>query len=139
MSATALGRFTRHYVEMVVVMLVGMLALFVPAALGLAALGVELTDEAPQLQLLGMGLSMTVPMAAWMRFRGHGTRPNAEMAMSMLVPTFAAMALLAAGALGDVHEAMMLQHVVMFPAMLGVMALRFSEYAGCHEHVRVTA
>jgi uncharacterized membrane protein YhaH (DUF805 family) len=139
MSAAAIGRFARHYVEMVAVMLAGMLVLFMPADIGLAAMGVDLGDEAPQLLLLGMGVSMTVPMVAWMLRRGHGARPSTEMALSMLVPTFAAMALLAAGGLGDVHGAMMLQHVVMFPAMLGVMLLRFAEYAGCHPHAQVAA
>jgi hypothetical protein len=130
--------FSRHYVEMVVAMFAGMLVLGAPVALALGAVGVDLLDDAPGLYLFGMGVTMTVPMVAWMAFRGHGPRANAEMALSMMVPTVAAMALLGADLLGDVHDAMLVQHVVMFPAMLGVMLLRPSEYAG-HAHERVAA
>jgi hypothetical protein len=54
------------------------------------------------------------------------------MSGAMLVPTVAAVALLAAGALADSHAALMLQHVAMFPAMLAVMLLRPDEYTGHH-------
>jgi hypothetical protein len=40
---------------------------------------------------LTMALTMTVPMVASMRYRGHAWRPNIEMAASMLIPTFAVM------------------------------------------------
>ena len=72
---------------------------------------------------------MSVPMVAWMRHRGHGWLPCWEMTASMIVPTIGALALLEAGALDGAHAAMGVQHVVMFPAMLGVMLLRRSEYA----------
>jgi flagellar biosynthetic protein FliP len=97
-SPYAVRRFVRHYLEMVVAMLAGMLVLGGSAGLALGALGVDLLEDAPQLFLLGMGVSMTVPMVAWMTWCGHGTRANAEMALSMVITTVAAMALLAAGA-----------------------------------------
>jgi len=130
--------FARHYVEMVVAMLLGMAVLGLPAGLALEGMGVDLRTEAPQLLLLGMGVSMTVPMVAWMRLRGHGVRPCVEMALSMMLPTLAVMAMLAGGILGDVRDGLTIQHVVMFPAMLIAMLLRPSEYA-CHAHARVTA
>jgi hypothetical protein len=57
-------RFLRHYLEMVLVMIAGMLVLGSALALPAAALGVglsELSREAPAVLLLGMGLSMTAP------------------------------------------------------------------------------
>ena len=126
MSHTPTAHFIRHYLEMVIAMLLGMAVLGTPGLLALEAAGVD-TDAAGVL-LSGMALSMTVPMVAWMRHRGHGWLPCWEMTAAMIVPTIGALALLEAGMLGDAHAAMELQHVVMFPAMLGVMLLRRGEY-----------
>jgi hypothetical protein len=129
----ATKHFIRHYVEMVLAMLLGMVVLGVPAEGSLRALGTGSHDayaEVPALMLLGMATTMTVPMVAWMRYRGHAWRPNAEMAASMYIPTFAAIALLPAGV--HVMTAMGIQHVLMFPAMLGAMLLRPAEYAQHH-------
>jgi hypothetical protein len=131
--------FIRHYVEMVVAMFLGMVVLGVPAEGALHALGTSSHDaynDVPALMLLGMATTMTVPMVAWMRYRGHGWRPNAEMAASMFVPTFAAIALLPAGV--DVMSAMGLQHFLMFPAMLVAMLLRPDEYSH-HAHGELEA
>jgi hypothetical protein len=78
-----------------------------------------------------MGFNMTVPMVLWMRYRGHSVARNAEMAASMIVPTAIAAALAAAGVLAA-GGALELQHVVMIPAMLGVMLWRYDEYARPH-------
>ncbi|HKG65659.1 MAG TPA: hypothetical protein VKB28_16440 [Solirubrobacteraceae bacterium] len=130
MLQTPTAHFIRHYLEMVIAMLLGMAVLGIPGFIALEAAGVD-TDAAGVL-LWGMALSMTVPMVAWMRHRGHGWLPCWEMAAAMIVPTIGALALLEAGALGDAHAAMGVQHVVMFPAMLGVMLLRRDEYTA-HE------
>jgi hypothetical protein len=37
-----------------------------------------------------MGLNMTLPMVIWMSYRGHAVARNAEMAVSMIVPSVAA-------------------------------------------------
>jgi hypothetical protein len=119
--------FIRHYVEMLVAMFLGMLV--VGAALG--AFGADTGDwrrEAPELLLLGMALSMTVPMVAWMRHRGHGWTPAWEMAAAMFVPSIAAIVLRWGGAVEDTGTQLAIQHVAMFPAMLGVMLLRLEEY-----------
>lgn len=128
-------RFLRHYAEMVAAMLAGMVVLGVPAEAGLRALGsssAALQDDAPWAGLLGMATMMTIPMVALMRWRGHGWRPCWEMAASMYLPTIAAVALVETGALAYM-SAMMLEHAVMLPAMLGVMLLRPEEYL-CHAH-----
>jgi hypothetical protein len=125
-------RFALHYLEMVVVMLVGM------AVLGAGArLFVDLSDR-PAPMLVEMALTMTVPMVAWMRFRGHAWRPCHEMAASMLLPTFGALALLAADVVTDTGSLMVLEHTVMFGAMLVAMLLRRDEYTA-HVHGAVVA
>ncbi len=108
-------------------MLLGMVVLGIPGNMLLESAGVA-TGTAGVL-LIGMATYMTVPMVAWMRHRGHGWLPSLEMTAAMYVPTFAALALYEAGALSDAHDAMAVQHVVMLPAMLGVMLLRRSEYS----------
>jgi hypothetical protein len=132
---SATGHFVRHYVEMVIAMLLGMLLLGLPAEGVLLAVGSstsELERDAPAVMLLGMAVVMTVPMVAWMRYRGHGWRPNAEMAASMFLPTFAVIGLMAAGAV-DFWSAMGLEHTAMLPSMLVAMLLRREEYTG-HAH-----
>jgi hypothetical protein len=122
--------FIRHYVEMLVAMFAGMGVLFVPALLALGAAGVssaELRSDAPALMLLGMGITMTVPMVAWMRYRGHGWPASNEMAAAMMIPTAGVIALLGTGAAGF-GTLMTIEHVVMLPAMLVAMLLRRDEY-----------
>ena len=126
------GRFARHYAEMVLVMFAGMLALGMPTGMALRGLGVDLADEAPAAMLLGMGIAMTAPMVGWMRHRGHGWDASKEMAASMMVPSVGVVALLAAGLVVETGTLLAIQHVVMFPAMLGVMLLRLDEYPHTH-------
>jgi hypothetical protein len=132
MTQTKTFHFIRHYVEMVVAMFAGM---FVLGGAAVVILGLDtgsLYEDAPAIGLTGMALTMTIPMVAWMRHRGHGWPASWEMTASMFVPTFLAIALLWTGALESGHTAMGIQHVIMFPAMLGVMFLRLDEYTGHH-------
>jgi hypothetical protein len=125
-------RFVGHYVEMVAVMFVGMIVVAVPAAGVLSAMGTsisELERDAPAAALLGMGVAMTVPMVAWMGFRGHSAQPCAEMAAAMIVPTLAVVGLLAAALVEDYEALLLLEHVAMLPSMLAVMLLRRQDYS----------
>ena len=118
--------FIRHYAEMVVAMFLGMAVLGIPAGWAMGAVGTswsELTDDAPALMFLGMATTMTVPMVAWMTYRGHGRRANAEMAASMYLPTFGVIALLSAGLMTGIGALMVLEHVAMLLSMLGAMLL----------------
>src|SRR3954453_19460579 len=101
LSATPRQRFARHYVEMVVVMFVGMAVLALPARMALAAADTSWSELGTSAMLLARALQMTVPMVAWMRFRGQRWRPGGEMAAAMLLPTFASIGLDAAGLVGD--------------------------------------
>ena len=128
--------FIRHYAEMIAAMFLGMGVLFAPAMLALGAAGVssaEVRSDAPALLLLGMGVTMTVPMVAWMRYRGHGWGASNEMAASMLIPTAGVIALLGTGLVDGIGTLFMIEHVVMLPAMLVAMLLRREEYShGAH-------
>jgi hypothetical protein len=124
--------FIRHYAEMLAAMFLGMFVLGMPALAALGAAGVssaELRVEAPALLLLGMGVTMTVPMVSWMRHRGHGWAASNEMAASMLIPTAGVIGLLGAGLVADVGTLLMIEHVVMLPSMLLAMLLRRAEYS----------
>jgi hypothetical protein len=115
--------FARHYVEMVVAMLLGMAVLWLPAGWVLGTLG-----DAPAVMLLGMAATMTVPMVGWMRYRGHGWRVCNEMSATMFVPTFAAIALLWSGLVEDVGVLMAIEHTAMFVGMFVAMLVRHAEY-----------
>lgn len=135
LSALRSRHFIRHYSEMVLAMVAGMVLIGIPAERGLELIGSsshELQHSAPWLAMLAMATMMTVPMVALMRWRGHAWRPCSEMAASMYLPAVLAIALLEAG-LVEFMPAMMLEHVVMLPAMLVAMLLRPSEYMR-HEH-----
>jgi hypothetical protein len=115
--------FLRHYIEMVIVMFLGM-----GVVMALAGM-----PEADTVALLYMGASMTVPMVAWMRVRGHGWRPSLEMGAAMMAPTVVAM-----GLVGTVEYGLLMgvEHVAMLLAMLGAMLYRRDEYSG-HVHHRL--
>lgn len=132
---TPVRNFTRHYVEMLVAMFLGMFVLGAALAAPLELAGVDVSNwdrDAPALLLLAMAFVMTVPMVAWMRHRGHGWAPAADMTAAMFLPSFAAVGLLWAGLETDTHALLMIQHVAMGPAMLVAMLLRRHEYTGHH-------
>jgi hypothetical protein len=123
--------FIRHYIEMVIAMLLGMFVLGGAFAVLLAPLGIDVGDwreDAIELLLLGMAFTMSVPMVAWMRHRGHGWAPAWEMTAAMFVPSIAAIALLWAGAVEDSGTLLAIQHTAMFVGMVAVMLLRIDEY-----------
>jgi flagellar biosynthetic protein FliP len=122
-------RFAGHYVEMVVAMFVGMLAL--APLWSLAAPG--LTDR-PVAGALIMATNMTAGMALWMWIRRHSWPRIAEMSAAMVLPF---VALLVPYGLGLISGGvvMIAGHIVMFPAMLAAMLWRRSEYShGHHRH-----
>ncbi|HEU5099237.1 MAG TPA: hypothetical protein VFU22_09470, partial [Roseiflexaceae bacterium] len=80
-SASKLGRFLLHLLEMLLAMMIGMPILYmlgnlIPPSSSYAAAFVSGTN----LNDLAMVVFMTVPMVAWMIVRGHGWRHSAEMA-----------------------------------------------------------
>ncbi len=128
---TPVGQFVRHYLEMVVAMLVGMIALGPVWPLVADALGMSAFLDRPEPAVLVMATNMTVAMCGWMRFRGHGWAPTLEMAASMYLPFIVLFPPLWLGSIG-MHGLMLGGHLLMLAAMAGVMLLRPAEYTGHH-------
>ena len=112
-------RFLGHFVEMVVVMLIGMGVL--TAILGMPH------GSPVEIQALYMAATMTVPMVGWMLFRGHSRRATAQMSAAMVIP-LAVLLPLQWAAFITADAVIDLQHLLMLPAMLGAMLLRRTEY-----------
>jgi hypothetical protein len=114
-----LARFTGHYVEMVVAMLVGMVAL--------GALWPSAWLERPDIDALVMATNMTVAMALAMALRRHSWPRIAEMAAVMYLPFVALLVPYWLGAISGT-ALMVAGHVIMFPLMLAAMVWRRADY-----------
>ncbi len=79
-------KLTVHYVEMVIAMAVGMVALHPVWTFAFDALGWSAVLDRPEPMALVMATNMTVAMSAWMKFRGHGWRSIVEMGAAMYLP-----------------------------------------------------
>ena len=120
-------RFLFHYLEMVAAMVIGMMAL---GAVSDALL--DLPDE-PAVNVVEMAIAMTLPMVAWMRYRGHGRRLCIEMTAAMVVPAAAALALLGTKLVENEMVLLTIEHTAMFVGMFLAMLIRRDEYTG-HVH-----
>jgi flagellar biosynthetic protein FliP len=78
-------------------------------------------------QVLVMATNMSLGMAVWMRIRGHGPGPIAEMVVAMFLPFLVLLPLHWAGTL-TATGLMTAGHVLMVPAMLVAMLRRRGEY-----------
>lgn len=125
-GGNAVNGLLRHYLEMVAAMAAGMVAYAV--LYGRGVISREITDEAVMI------LFMSVPMIAFMRYRGHSWRSAAEMTASMTVPAMAVFVALAP--LPDVPDRAlaMLTHVAMLLGMLALMLVRRVEYSHAGHH-----
>ena len=134
MKARRIGKFALHYVEMVIAMFVGMMLLYPLWSLAVAGADASSVLHAVEVDALVMATTMSVPMAAWMRFRGHTWAPTLEMCAAMYAGFVAAIPFHWAGALGE-HGVMMAGHIAMFALMVVAMLWRWDEYAGHgHQH-----
>ena len=123
------GRHTwhlvRHYLEMVVAMVVGMVVLG-----PLEALLWPGVDDRVDVHAVVMATNMAVGMAAWMRFRGHSWPAIVEMSAAMYVPFAVLLVPYWAGAVSG-SFLFTAGHVLMLPAMALAMWWRLDEYAQC--------
>jgi hypothetical protein len=115
-------RFAGHFLEMVVAMFAGMLALGPLWSLvwpGLVGL--------PAAHALVMATNMTAGMALWMRIRHHSWPGIAEMSAAMYLPF---VVLLVPYWLGAISGAALMTagHVLMLPLMLVAMIWRRGDY-----------
>jgi hypothetical protein len=122
-------RFGLHFLEMAVVMMIGMM----PLGLVLSALGqADLATRSPEAYATAMNLSMALPMAAWMLLRRHGARLTAEMTAAMIVPG-GVVAVAGLAGLVPHSAAVSATGLLMWLGMLAAMGLRWNDYARhCH-------
>jgi hypothetical protein len=123
-----LSLFWKHYLQMAAVMGVGM---FFAGAILTFVVGLKSWDEVtiqyPNQALLAMVAGMSIPMVAWMRFRGMGWRNSYEMALAMVLPVIPFLCLVW---FGITKSAWCGPYCVStFVAMYALMRYRRSEYA----------
>ncbi len=134
-TASQIGRFSLHFLEMVVAMMVGMPVLFmvrslIPTSSGLAAAFKSGTIA----YSITMTVFMTLPMVAWMIVRGHGWRHSLEMAVAMDAPVAVTTVLSLLGAAAYLPWLSNASHFGMFLGMLIVMLFRRDHYTGKANH-----
>jgi len=134
-----LGHFVLHYVEMCLAMCIGGISLNVLFFGGAALLGyTNIPERYPEFSILMIGILLAIPMAAWMRFRGHDWRSTLEMSSTSIV---LAILLIGAAWLGALPKSEMLEWIkrLACPVMLIPMVLRLDLYTGNHaSHARQT-
>jgi hypothetical protein len=115
-------RFAGHFVEMVIAMIVGMVALgplWTWAAPGLLG--------RPATMALIMATDMTIGMALWMRIRRHPWPRIAEMSAAMYLPFAVVLVPFWFGVLSG-GAVMVAGHILMLPSMLAAMLWRRHDY-----------
>jgi hypothetical protein len=118
-STRKLVRFAGHYLEMVVAMIVGMVAL--------APLWPAEWVARPDVHAMTMAVDMTIAMALWMRIRRHSWPRTAEMSATMFLPFAVLLVPYWLGAISAM-TLMVAAHVIMLPLMLAVMLWRRADY-----------
>jgi len=128
-------RFALHFVEMVLVMMVGMCVLgFAFREFHILVFGGGFDaawDSHVLLAAFAMAFNMTVPMVLWMRYRGRSWERGGEMGLAMNLPLLLAFVLYGFGAI-PAQGVLAMQMLLMVPAMLGEMLYRKNEYSAPH-------
>lgn len=136
------ARFVRHYAEMVVAMFVGMPIYGILFHSPLDPFGLrESLFGRPYLSETLMLVAMSIPMAAYMVWRGHRTERTAEMVAGMALPALAVIALTAAEVvpLFSLAALSLWSHLAMLLGMLVAMLLRRDEYSMDHSQHQMHA
>jgi hypothetical protein len=126
------SHFWRHFLAMFGVMLAGMIS---SAAVFLTIVQ-QTWDEAtvsyPTASLLVIAAGMSVPMGAWMLYRGMGWRNAIEMAAVMVLPVIPFLCLVWFGVTASAQCG--LYCLISIVAMLGLMHHRHGEYSTGQPH-----
>jgi len=123
--------FIRHYIEMVLAMAIGMVALMPLEMWAIQAAGAPRLLARVEVMTLVMATDMALAMGAWMAYRRHGWRDITEMSAAMYLPFIiffpaTLTGLMTSGAM------MAAGHVLMLAAMLAVMLWRGDHYGRPH-------
>ena len=119
--------FWQHFWQMLAVMVAGMVG---SAAIFLTVIQKdweEATVSHPSASLLVVAFGMTVPMVAWMLYRGMGWRNSSEMAAAMIVPVVPFLLLVWFNVTKSAQCG--LYCLIGIAAMLGLMLHRRGEYS----------
>jgi hypothetical protein len=123
-----LSPFWRHFLQMLAAMMLGMIA---TGAIFITVVGLkswdEVTTQYPTQSLLAMAVGMTVPMSAWMLYRGMGWRNSLEMAAVMVAPVIPLLCLVWFDVTRSAQCGAYCALTVV--AMLALMRYRHSEYS----------
>ncbi|RBP63620.1 hypothetical protein DFO66_10950 [Brevibacterium sanguinis] len=127
--------FIRHYLEMVIAMIAGMMILGPLESLLFAPFGWDDLRAIPEIDVLIMATNMTVPMVALMLVQRHSASATALMAAAMYLPFLVLFPFVWTGVMS--HGALLgLGHTLMFVAMFAAMWVRRDEYIGHRHHSR---
>jgi hypothetical protein len=124
--------FGRHYLEMCIAMCIGVAV--TNFLLRSGPWGADLRQAWPGLSLLAISIGLTLPMAAWMRFRGMDWRPILEMSVAGIAAVMAAAWL---GIISASNVAIGTVCGLACVAMFGAMLFRLDMYtgrSGYHHH-----
>ena len=139
LSVRQVGQFLLHLLEMVAVMcggaaILNLLVFWVAALIGYP----DLSGQFPELATLLYTVNLSLPMTAWMRFRGMEWRPTLEMAGA---PIGVGVLLIVALSIGLIPNSglFMRQCGLSCLAMLAVMLFRLDLYTGRMDHHAHTA
>ncbi len=129
-----LRNFILHFLAMLAVIFIGMLALAAIFTLVVSIWGMtwwQGREQFPQLFLFAMAVGMTVPVVTWMRYRHQTWITCSEMVISLFVPgiIFIGYTSLPAVSIGSIS---ILYSALMIPLMLAPMLLRRDEYSQDH-------
>ena len=131
------GYFIWHLLEMCLAMCIGGVPLIMLFFIGAAKIGYpDLIEQSPELSVLVIGFILSLPMLAWMRFRGHGWRLTLEMASTTIV---LGILLVGLGWLGVLAKSNLFEwmRTLACPAMLIPMLFRLNIYTAHHaDHLR---
>ena len=130
-ATTGQRHFRRHYLEMCAAMLAGMVVFGAAVRWFCSLTGHESLLEHPGASAPIMATNMAAGMVLWMKYRGDGWAPIAEMSAAMYAPL---VVLLVPFWLGVLPGGTLLgmTHLLMLPAMWLAMAHRRHEYD--HDH-----
>jgi deazaflavin-dependent oxidoreductase (nitroreductase family) len=126
-------RFVLHAVEMCAAMCVGAIGLSVLFFGGAALFGyTNLPDRAPVLTVVVVAINLSLPMAAWMRFRGMAWRPTSEMSGAAMLAGVGLLVGYWSGAIAQDSLLPLQTGLLACPLMVAVMLLRFPLYSSEH-------
>ena len=126
------GYFIWHLLEMCLAMCIGGIPLIILFFVAAAKIGYpDLLDRFPEVTVIVIGLILSLPMTAWMRFRGHEWRPTLEMASTTIV---LGIVLVTLGWLGILLRSSLFEWMTRLacPVMIIPMLFRLDVYTGHH-------